>query len=312
MSTPDTLLQIANDAVRLQVRIRGDRSRPMLVLVHGFPDNSLIWREVADLLQDDFCLVMPDVRGAGGSTIPTHTRDYRLPLLVEDLACIIDAVSPQQPVHLAGHDWGSIQCWEAVTTPRLQGRIASFTSISGPSLDHAAFWMQQTLHRPHDRARRQRVLNQLLHSWYIASFHLPLAPRLTWRLAFNKWPARFARWHAGLEPEQFTTQSSDGLHGIKLYRANFLKRLLRPEGRWTDIPVQLVVPTEDRYVTPGLFDDLAGWAPQLWRRNVAAGHWVQRSHPELVAAYLREFIGFIEGGAESAALRAARIAPAAS
>ena len=44
--------------------------------------------------------------------------------------------------HLVGHDWGSVQLWDAVaaesTDPRLRGRIASFTSVSGPSLDHAA------------------------------------------------------------------------------------------------------------------------------------------------------------------------------
>lgn len=311
MPFPDELLQITNGPVHLQVRIRGNRSRPMLVLVHGFPDNSLVWSGIADRLQDRFCLVMPDVRGAGSSDIPERTRDYRMDALVDDLACVIDTVSPHRPVHLAGHDWGSIQCWEAVTTPRLQGRIASFTSIAGPSLDHAAFWMQRTFSQKTDPARRRRVYNQLLHSWYIASFHLPLLPRLTWRMAFNKWPERIARLNQALEMEQFPTQASDGLHGIKLYRANFLKRLFRPEGRWTDIPVQLIVPTEDIYVTPGLFDDLTGWAPRLWRRDITAGHWVQLSHPDLIAGYLREFMDFIDGALETRALKAARIAPAA-
>ena len=312
MPTPNHIISVHNRKVRLNVRIWGALSpeRPVLVLVYGFPDNSLVWSGIAERLTDRYCIVAPDVRGAGGSDIPARTRDYRLEYLVEDLAAVINTVSPNQPVHLAGHDWGSIQCWEAVTTPLLQGRIASFTSISGPSLDHAAFWMQQTFHTPHDGTRRQRVLNQLLHSWYIASFHLPLVPRLTWRLAFNKWPESVATLNSALQREQFPTQASDGLHGIKLYRANFLKRLFRPEGRWTDVPVQLVVPTEDIFVTPGLFDDLAGWAPNLWRRDVRAGHWVQLSHPDLIAGYLREFITLLESGESSAGLLNARIKPA--
>ena len=49
---------------------------------------------------------------------------------------VVDAVSPERPVHLVGHDWGSIQAWAAVTDPSLGDRFASFTSMSGPSLDH--------------------------------------------------------------------------------------------------------------------------------------------------------------------------------
>lgn len=308
MTDCDRTLTVYNGSVRLHVRIWGELNpaRPVLVLVHGFPDNSLIWQGIAERLRDHCCIVAPDVRGAGASAIPSRLRDYRLETLVADLAAVIQAVSPDHPVHLAGHDWGSIQCWEAVTTPLLQGRIASFTSISGPSLDHAAFWMRHTFTGRHDAERRQRVLRQLLHSWYIASFHLPLAPRLTWRLAFNKWPAALAGRVGGLHAEQFATQASDGFHGVKLYRANFIPRLLHPQGRWTDVPVQLLVPTEDIYVTPGLFDDIAGWAPNLWRRDVKAGHWVQLSHPDLVAGFLREFIQFLEGGQAAPALQSCR------
>src|SRR5205085_969867 len=61
-------------------------------------------------------------------------------LLVRDMAAVIDAVSPDEKVHLVGHDWGSIQAWEAVTT--MPERFASFTSISGPGLDHAGLRMR--------------------------------------------------------------------------------------------------------------------------------------------------------------------------
>lgn len=300
---------VTSGNVRLHYRVWGDANdgRPTLVLVHGFPDNSLIWEPVAARLGSRYRIVAPDVRGAGLSDAPARTADYRMDRLVEDLRAVLDAVSPDRPVHLAGHDWGSIQCWEAVATPALQGRIASFTSISGPSLDHAAFWIRETVRRRDDPARLHRVLNQLAHSWYIASFHLPLIPRLTWRLAFDRWPAALVRRFPRLGAEAFATQGQDGLQGIRLYRANFIERLLRPEGRWTDAPVQLIVPCNDRFVTPGLFDDLHGWAPRLWRRDVAADHWVQTSHPDLIAGYLQEFIAFVESGVATRALDAARV-----
>ncbi len=286
-------LSTATD-ITLAVRIWGDDNTlaPTLVMVHGFPDNSLVWQTIAEQLSTIFRVVAYDVRGAGDSTIPKATSAYKIRYLVEDLAAVINAVSPTEPIHLIGHDWGAIQCWEAVTTPLLAGRIASFTSISGPSLDHAAYWMRQGLTQGSMDDKR-KILNQLIHSWYIAAFHFPLASQLTWRVAFNKWPQMFSPIQA-LNLEDFPTQASDGHHGVKLYRANFIERLFKPQPRHTTVPIQLVIPTQDKFVTPALFDYLGQWASRVWRHEIDADHWVQLSHPAEVSAYIREFVDFIE------------------
>ena len=278
----------------LNVRIWGEQNTlaPTILMVHGFPDNSLIWQKVAERLAPLFRVVAYDVRGAGESSVPKATADYKISYLVEDLAAVIEHISPDAPVHLVGHDWGSIQCWEAVTTPLLQGKIASFTSISGPSLDHAAYWIRQGLLKGSAQSKL-KIINQLAHSWYIAAFHLPLASQLTWRVAFNKWPARFTKFKQ-LHGEDFASQANDGAQGVKLYRANFIERLFKPQQRMTDIPVQLIVPTRDKFVTAGLFDDLGQWASRVWRHEIEAEHWVQRTHPDEISAYIREFVAFIE------------------
>ena len=81
---------------------------------------------------------------------------------------------------LAGHDWGSVQAWHAVTDPRAATRIASFTSISGPCLDHAGHWYRSRLRRPTPRHLAE-VLNQSVKSWYITVFQLPLIAPFAWR-----------------------------------------------------------------------------------------------------------------------------------
>ena len=179
-----------------------------------------------------------------------------------------------------------------MTTPLLQGKIASFTSISGPSLDHAAYWIRQGLLKGSAQSKL-KIINQLAHSWYIAAFHLPLASKVTWRVAFNKWPARFTKFKQ-LHGEDFASQANDGAQGVKLYRANFIERLFKPQQRMTDIPVQLIIPTRDKFVTAGLFDDLGQWASHVWRHEIEAEHWVQRTHPDEISAYIREFVAFIE------------------
>lgn len=279
----------------LNVRVWGENNThaPTVVMVHGFPDNSLIWQRVAERLAPLFKIVAYDVRGAGDSSVPKATNNYKLKYLVDDLVAVIDHVSPHQKVHLVGHDWGSIQCWEAVTTPLLADKIASFTSISGPSLDHAAYWLLDGL-KHGSLESKIKIANQLAHSWYIAAFHLPFASQLTWRVAFNKWPARFAKFKA-LKGEDFASQANDGAHGVKLYRANFLDKLFKHQERKTNIPIQLIIPTKDKFVTKGVFDNLAQWANHVWRHEIEAEHWVQRTHPDEISAYIREFIDFIEG-----------------
>ncbi len=151
---------------------RGERGRPTVVLVHGFPDTSAVWIPLAERLAGEMHVVSYDVRGAGRSDVPASRAGYALPLLVEDLAAVVDQTSPDALVHLVAHDWGSVQGWEAVITRGLADRFASFTSMSGPPLDHAALWARR--HCSLNPGVLWQLLNQALHSWYIAYFQLPL------------------------------------------------------------------------------------------------------------------------------------------
>lgn len=254
----------------------------MLVCVHGYPDNAGLWEAVAGELAGEFRVVAYDVRGAGASGEPREKAAYHLDRLEEDFVAVLDAVSPDQPVHVLAHDWGSIQAWHFVTSERLRGRVASFVSISGPSLDHAGYFF---------RTRRPlgQALRQLLHSWYIFYFHLPWIPEHGWR---SGWAHRvFSRLErAGEEraPETGERSLGDYVNGLNLYRANVLRRLLRPEARRTDVPVLAVSPEGDAFVTTPLQTDVARWAPNLTTRVVRGGHWMPRNDPGLVARLVRE------------------------
>ncbi|HVB90944.1 MAG TPA: alpha/beta fold hydrolase [Acidimicrobiales bacterium] len=295
--------------VHLGLLARGDDMRPTVVLIHGFPDTSAVWNPLAELLASDFHVVAYDVRGAGHSDVPRRRADYALPKLVDDLECVLDEVSPGAPVHLVAHDWGSIQAWEAVTTERLAGRFASFTSISGPPIDHAALWART--HRSWRSGALWPSVRQALRSWYILFFHLPLLPKVMARGKFNQklWARALHRVEGAPTDEDWpaSTFGADFGHGVELYRANMLQRFRHPAARHTETPVQLIVPRKDRYVTPPLLDGLRAWTSLMWRREVDAGHWVVRTHPAELAGWVREVIAYIEDGTESDALKKARM-----
>jgi NAD(P)-dependent dehydrogenase (short-subunit alcohol dehydrogenase family)/pimeloyl-ACP methyl ester carboxylesterase len=283
--------------VRLAVFEQGDSTAPTVLLVHGYPDTHAVWDDVAAALADRFHVVAYDVRGAGVSDAPKQNADYKLPKLAQDLFAVADAVSPDRPVHVLAHDWGSIQAWEAVTEPDAERRIASYTSISGPCLDHMGHWLRRRLTRPTPHHLRQ-LLSQQLHSWYIVGFHLPVvAPQLWRRVIADRWGALLQRVE-GVAPRPghpAPTLRYDAVRGIALYRANMVPTLLNPRRRSTNVPVEVLIPTGDHYATPALTEDLERWVSTLWRRELAAKHWAPLTHGPTVARMVTELIDHLDG-----------------
>lgn len=273
-----------SDQQRLAVRTFGDISKPALVLVHGYPDHQEVWKNVIVYLPDYF-IVTYDVRGAGDSSIPKYIRDYRLERLSMDLEEVVSAVLPGQSFHLVAHDWGSIQSWESVTDPRFEGRILSFTTISGPCLDHAAFWMRNQF-----KHNRSRFFKQLSKSWYIAMFQLPWLAPTAWNF-FN--PERWGKIIRELEGKEGLPLNQnivkDGKYGVGLYRANFIPRLLKPRERYAICPVQAIVLKRDNFVSPQLVDEMPKWVQTFSRVELDANHWAILSQPKLIAESIREF-----------------------
>ncbi len=289
-------LTVLGDGVYLAAYRWGNPQGPTVLLVHGYPDSHEVWLPLVAELAADYQIIAYDVRGFGASDIPTQRSDYHLSKLANDLEAVINTLSPGQPVHLLAHDWGSIQAWEAVTEPRIQPLLASYTSLSGPCLDHVGYWMRDKLKEKSPKALLQ-VVGQLLSSWYIALFHLPWLPELIWRLGLDRaWPGLLRKLEGLNQVSINPTQLSDGVHGVKLYRANFIRSLFRPRQRHTEVPVQLIVASADRFVRPQLFEHLQRWTTNLKRREVLASHWKLLAEPQQLAAWLREFTAAVDSG----------------
>jgi pimeloyl-ACP methyl ester carboxylesterase len=274
-------MQVPSGDVTLAVREHSPagQGRPTVVLVHGYPDQQDVWSPLVRRLPlDAWHVVTYDVRGAGGSTEPATTDGYRTDRLVDDLVAVLDAVAVMgERVHLVGHDWGSVQLWSALAAeqddPRLHGRIASFLSVSGPSLDHAA-WLTA-----HPQGRLAALAQQALRSWYIGFFNLPVLPTLAWRVGHGLL-ARAGHWGPELR--------RNAVNGLGLYRANMFRgdrRRLR-----TDVPVLVVQPEHDPFVSDVFLDGLDEACSDVTVERLDAGHWVVLTHADQLAALLVEHV----------------------
>jgi pimeloyl-ACP methyl ester carboxylesterase len=267
-------LVTSTDGVRLAVHESGDPDRPVLVAVHGYPDNHHVWDGVASELGRDFRVVAYDVRGAGDSDKPAGRAAYRIAQLGDDFAAVIDAVSPDAPVHVLAHDWGSMQLWEPLSDARVADRVATFTSISGPSVAMAGAWFRR-------RGHLGATLRQLVSSTYMVMFQVPWLPEQVLRRA----PIERVAGDA------FARSEADKVNGINLYRANVVGRVLRPRPRRLRLPVLVIAPVDDPYsrlVTAT--ESPVPHVEDLTVEAVPGGHWVVAEDPALVADRVRAFI----------------------
>ncbi|TLF60336.1 alpha/beta fold hydrolase [Nocardia cyriacigeorgica] len=326
---PDRRWRIPADGIELAGFEWGDPAAPPLVLVHGASDTHRTWEQVAVILADEFRVITYDVRGHGQSGAPHALGDYRLDRLADDLYAVIDTVSPDRPVHLAGHGWGAVQGWEAVLDPRASTRIASFTALSAPHLDHLGLWLRQlrqrtrrTVHRMQSRTvRRMAATPQRPHGSPVthrpAQTHAssggrtrrvtPMVSALEEaRLTLHSSPSMLRRAlyqprvRAGLR--QLTHRSAhaqapiaptwraDLLAGARIVRANLGHHLRHPRDQHTSVPVQLLLDAADPAARPGVRAAVQQRVDRLWCYTLPADHWLPVTEPLLVGEAIANFI----------------------
>lgn len=87
------------------VRHEGDKSKPALLLIHGFPTCSYDWQPIWDSLSPHFYLITLDMIGFGYSDKPTDFP-YSFAAqanLIEDVLTSLDI----NQVHILSHDYGN-------------------------------------------------------------------------------------------------------------------------------------------------------------------------------------------------------------
>jgi short-subunit dehydrogenase/pimeloyl-ACP methyl ester carboxylesterase len=278
-----------------------DAARPTILAIHGWPDNHHVWDPVAEEFAQSFGgrynFVAYDVRGAGESSCPAEQSGYAFPHLVADLGAVIDSLGVEQ-VHLLAHDWGSIQAWAAVTDESVMGKIASFTSISGPHLQYAGVFLRSA-RTPRTLAQ---VAGQLMASTYIGFFLCPGVPEAAFRSGIGvkvvEAVERIGRSSTRSQRRATPRSIADYVNGLNLYRANMPAPMLSP-GRdlpKTNVAVQVLAPRKDLFVTPAL-QRFTGAIPAGGRVvSIEGGHWVVTSRPDVIARLTSEWIDRSAGG----------------
>ena len=140
----------------------GDHGVPVLLL-HGVPETSSCWRDVAPALAVGRRVLAPDLPGLGGST---YSGPYDVASLVGELSALVDAEVPGGRIDLVGHDWGgALALVLAGTRPDLVRRLvvvnAPFRKVPLRAL-HIPFFALPVLPEVLFRLGGRRVVDTML------------------------------------------------------------------------------------------------------------------------------------------------------
>lgn len=106
--TPCRSAEIRPFGLAVRYRVWGDPARPTVLLQHGGRDHGRSWDYIVNALVDEYCLVVPDLRGHGDSDRPTG-GGYDVLDYVTDMAMIVEALAAAghaQPIDIVGHSLG--------------------------------------------------------------------------------------------------------------------------------------------------------------------------------------------------------------
>jgi len=145
-----TTIYVSNQGVRLHVTTIGERTKPALMLLHGFPDCSIGMMAVAQELAHDYFVIVPDGRGINLSDAPADVAAYKIEILVSDVIAIADTLIPGQQFVLVGHDWGGVVAW--ATLSLFPAYIVRAVIYAGP---HPAVFLDAITH---DEAQQRASL----------------------------------------------------------------------------------------------------------------------------------------------------------
>lgn len=137
----------------------GEPHAPLALCVHGFPDHPRTFEPLlGHLLGAGYRVAAPFLRGYAPST---REGPYDARRLGADVVELARSLGGGEPVLLVGHDWGAIAGWYAVAQePSL------FRAFAALSVPHPKAFATNVPRHP----------SQLLRSWYVGFFQLPVLP----------------------------------------------------------------------------------------------------------------------------------------
>lgn len=260
----------------------GDR---LALCLHGFPDDAGSMEPVMErLAAAGFRCVAPWMRGYG-PTDPAPDGDYSVPALAEDAVALADALDGGEDPILVGHDWGATAGYGvAAAAPE---RFSEIVAMAVPP--------------NFERGVREHPL-QLLRSWYMLFFQLPVLPEFALRaedfglveFLWGTWSPTWDYPDERIESVKDTFRQDDTVENALAYYRHLRDSMGGDEGTrgGFEVPVLVVGGARDGCIGPALFREVEDDFADQGRVVIVddAGHFVHQERPVVVCEEILSFV----------------------
>lgn len=256
---------------------------PLMLMLHGFPEFWYSWRHQIPEFAKDYNVVALDMRGYNESDKPQEQTAYAMKELIADIEGVIRALGYDRCI-LVGHDWGGAIAWcFAYAHPEMVERLIVL------NMPHPAKFVESL-----------RSPQQLLRSWYILFFQLPLLPELflqAWdyslidRILTEMAVDKSTFTPADIEAYKDAAARRGALTAMLNYYRNIANGLLQKDWGVLSVPTLMIWGEEDTALGKDLTYGTQAYVSDFQIHYIPnCSHWVQQEQPELVNQYMREFL----------------------
>lgn len=295
----DHYLQELPHGMTLSCRATGERGRPVLMFLHGFPEAAFVWDDLlvhfSQPENGGYRCIAPNLRGFEKSGTPTELSAYRAKHLVQDILALMATATgspdaPDTPIEcLVAHDWGGAVAWNLAN--QFPSRIKRLAIINSP---HPGTFLRELKSNPRQQAA-SAYMNFLIRPDAQALLAADDYRRL-WAFLTNPGGAPWLTDAVKARYRDVWDQGLDG--GLNYYRASPLRppsatdaaaaAVELPRSMLTiDVPTLVIWGLQDVALAPELVDGLDDYIARLTLVPVAdASHWIVHEQPALVMRLL--------------------------
>lgn len=261
-------------------------SGQLILFLHGFPEFWQAWAPQLRHFGRKFMAAAVDLRGYNLSDKPDDISSYALTHIVEDIRCVVQALSPDKPAIIVGHDWGGIAAWSfAREHPELVDRLIV---INGP---HPAVFARELAQSAAQRFassysllfRSPEVADEILSAFDYALLRKMVFGRTTKPDAFPE-ELRSSYLQSWKQPRALRS-------ALKYYSAAHGFSGTRNENWKISVPTLVLWGEADAALLTGNLRGLEDYVAELWvHRHPTATHWIIHEEPAWVNSHIESFI----------------------
>ncbi|MEM7612009.1 MAG: alpha/beta hydrolase [Pseudomonadota bacterium] len=246
-----------------------------VILLHGFPESSIMWQPLINALASrKYRVIAFDQRGYSPGARPDGVQAYALDALMQDVLDVADAAGFEQ-FHLVGHDWGAVVAW--TTAMHHPERVQTLSAMAIP---HPAVFFEAVLNDPEQSQR----------SGYFEFFRKPYLPEALFVFAnqrrLKQMLSRLPQSHVD-EYQGILSEPGAMTSALNWYRAMDLEAMASSDHLQRKItqPTLFLSGNADGLVARKLYSQQREWVDGSFTHlDLDAGHALIQYQPEAVVS----------------------------